>query len=465
MPLQAAIDFWHELLAAAPLATWEQFQSATQTDRLYFGTRPVCSILRPHFLSPHEYRYLVEVSAILRGALGKAYDYLLTHHALRASLGVSRQEDALLALEPTRGPGDHSGRLDAFYVSGAAPAVGEYPTLNFVEYNAESPGGLAFGEALSAIFRQLPIFHDFSQRYHVTSFAPRPRILAELLAAYRAWGGLGKPAIAIVDWRGVRTYREFELCQDYFRSQGYDVGIFDPDELEQGPDGRLRAGDFVIDLVYKRVVTLELLEKYGVEHPLMTAVGQRAVCIVNAFNVILLFNKGLFALLSDSVFPLGLSPRERLVIRRHLPWTRLLVDGPTEVDGRAVDLLSYAAANRESLVIKPTNDYGGRGVILGWECDQAAWDAALSAGLQAPAILQRRVPIPEVVFPSIRDGQLDLSPRLVDVDPYVWGCADIEGGGVRLSTSSLLNVSAGGGSAAPLFVIEPAMRGPTSTPA
>ena len=41
------------------------------------------------------------------GALGKAYDYLLAHDALRARLGVSRQEDALLALEPTRGPGDY----------------------------------------------------------------------------------------------------------------------------------------------------------------------------------------------------------------------------------------------------------------------------------------------------------------------------------------------------------------------
>ena len=457
MSVQGAIDHWHKLLAADPLGTWEQVQAAMQADRLYFGTRPVCSVLRPHFLSPRDYSYLVEVSRIVRGALGKAYDYLLTHDALRASLGVSRQEDALLALEPTRGPGDYSGRLDAFYLADAIPSAGQYPTLNFVEYNAESPGGLAFGESLSAIFRGLPLYHHFAQRYQVESFAPRPRILDELLAGYRAWGGLGKPRIAIVDWRGVRTYREFELCQDYFRSQGYDVGIFDPGELEQRPDGRLTAGDFVIDLVYKRVVTLELLAKYGTDHPLMHAVGQHTVCMVNAFNAVLLFNKGLFALLSDSAFPLDLNPIERLVIRRHVPWTRLLVDGRTDVDGNAVGLLSYAIANQDNLVIKPTNDYGGRGVILGWECDQAAWDAALTAALQTPSILQRRVPIPQALFPSISDGRLDVSPRLVDVDPYVWGCADIAGGGVRLSTSSLLNVSAGGGSAAPLFVIEPAI--------
>lgn len=456
MFVQDAVDHWHELLAADSSTIWEELQAAWQAERIYFGTRPVCSVMRPHFLSRRAYAYLVEASGLLRSALGKAFDHLLARPALRTRLGVSAQEEALLGLAPAHGPGDYSGRLDAFYLADEPAAAGQHPILNFVEYNAESPGGLAFGEALSAIFRRLPMFEVFAQRWRVTSFAPRPRILTELLAGYRAWGGLGKPRIAIVDWRGVRTYREFELCQDYFRSRGYEAGIFDPDELEQGADGRLRAGDFVIDLVYKRVVTLELLAKYGLNHPLIEAVRQRAVCMVNAFDAVVLFNKGLFALLSDDAFALPLTPLERLAVRRHLPWTRLLMDGSTRIGAHTVDLLSYAAAQRAELVLKPTNDYGGRGVMLGWECDQETWEAALQTALQAPAIIQRRVPIPAAVFPTMLAGQLDLSPRLVDVDPYVWGCAEIEGGGVRLSTSSLLNVSAGGGSAAPLFVIEPA---------
>ena len=180
MNIPAAIDYYHEILARDAPGTWDQFEDALQTERLYFGTRPICSVLRPHFLSGRAYAYLIEVSRVVRGALGKAYDYLLQEDALRAQIGVSASEDALLALEPQRGPGDASGRIDAFYLSDQ-PVAGAFPVLNYVEYNAESPGGLLFGETLSNIFRSLPVLAEFARCYRVRSFAPSPLILAQLL--------------------------------------------------------------------------------------------------------------------------------------------------------------------------------------------------------------------------------------------------------------------------------------------
>ena len=103
-------------------------------------------------------------------------------------------------------------------------------------------------------------------------------------------------------------------------------------------------------------------------------------------------------------------------------------------------------------MIKPAREYGGRGVVLGWECGQAAWGAALKAALVQPTIVQERVPVPRVEFPFFDQG-LTLQPRLVDVDPYVWQGSRVEHAGVRLSTQSILNVGAGGGSATPLFLV------------
>ena len=56
-------------------------------------------------------------------------------------------------------------------------------------------------------------------------------------------------------------------------------------------------------------------------------------------------------------------------------------------------------------------------------------------------------------IPSIIDGELRFDERYLDLDPYVWDGERVEGCGVRLSKLALLNVSAGGGSATPMFII------------
>lgn len=57
-------------------------------------------------------------------------------------------------------------------------------------------------------------------------------------------------------------------------------------------------------------------------------------------------------------------------------------------------------------------------------------------------------------FPIWQGEALQFVWRMMDVDPYVWRGQRVAHAGVRLGTSSLLNVSAGGGSAVPLFLVE-----------
>jgi hypothetical protein len=57
-------------------------------------------------------------------------------------------------------------------------------------------------------------------------------------------------------------------------------------------------------------------------------------------------------------------------------------------------------------------------------------------------------------FPRIDDqGKLDISQRLVDCDPFLFHGDSVGGCLTRLSTVTLLNVTAGGGSAAPAFLL------------
>ena len=116
----------------------------------------------------------------------------------------------------------------------------------------------------------------FLRRFDVRSLPSRHGVLHALLGAYAAWGGdqHKTPRIAILDWREVPTYNEFVLWVDFFRARGLEARIVDPrnTEFHAGRGGRLVADGEPIDLIYKRVLISELVERGGPNHPVIRAV-------------------------------------------------------------------------------------------------------------------------------------------------------------------------------------------------
>jgi uncharacterized circularly permuted ATP-grasp superfamily protein len=167
--------------------------------------------------------------------------------------------------------------------------------------------------------------------------------------------------------------------------------------------------------------------------------------------------KLIMALLSDERGPAWalLDDAERAAVRAHLPWTRIVRPGTTSYQGEEIDLLTFALANRERLVLKPNDEYGGSGVLLGWTVDEGRWRSALAAAQSAPWVLQERVPVPEEPYPTWSEATgLTITPRFVDSDPCLFGPhAELEAAGclTRIAATPLLNVSAGGGAAPPTF--------------
>jgi len=119
-----------------------------------------------------------------------------------------------------------------------------------------------------------------------------------------------------------------------------------------------------------------------------------------------------------------------------------------------VDLLAFIAANRERLVLKPNDDYGGKGIVLGWTVSDASWEEALRTALAHPYIVQERVELPVEAFPAWLDDRLHIGDRMVDTAPFLVQGAVVDGCLTRIATDPLLNVTAGGGSNVPTFLVE-----------
>jgi len=83
----------------------------------------------------------------------------------------------------------------------------------------------------------------FRERFDARSARPVEALLEALVASYREWGGTASPPrIAIVDWREVPTFSEFEILRDAFIALGVPTVICDPRDLEFAAGSRLSAG-------------------------------------------------------------------------------------------------------------------------------------------------------------------------------------------------------------------------------
>ena len=207
-------------------------------------------------------------------------------------------------------------------------------------------------------------------------------------------------------------------------------------------------------LIYKRVLLHELVETGGLDQPVVRAVRDGAVCMVNPFQCKILHKKASLAVLSDerNAHLFDTAPASRFAST--CPGRASSRSGRTEYRGEPIDLVPFDQRTRERFVLKPNDDYGGAGIVLGWTVDDAAWDAAVKRALAQPYIVQERVAIAASRIPSLVDGRVHVIDRMLDTEPFVCHGQIRSGCLTRLSTAALLNVTAGGGSTVPTFVVE-----------
>jgi hypothetical protein len=301
---------------------------------------------------------------------------------------------------------------------------------------------MAYSDNLAVVFGRLPVMKAFRKRFRGRFLPTRGRQLRSMLRAFRQWSkGRAKPVIAIVDWQGLPTAPEFEMFRAYFEEAGVKTLICDPRLLEFRR-GRLYAEGKAVNLIYRRVLTSELIAHGDETRALRDAYVAGDACVINSFRAKLLHKKMSLALLSDDRYARLYTGAQRAAIRRHIPWTRRV----------RPELAEDIARRRETLVLKPNHEYGGKGVVLGWTVDQAEWEAAIEVATTQSYVVQEAVEIPRIPFPIALEGlkYIDLA---VDLDPYLY---DGRTGGfmTRVSAAALLNVTAGAGSVVPTFVVE-----------
>jgi hypothetical protein len=430
------IDAWHALVREADGGGLCDGLAARMRERhLTFGGRLLCPFLRPFFLDRRDEERVTHAAETLWRLAERVAAAARERPALMQELGLSDAEIALAEIDSGYAVTSTAARADAFILPGS---------LQFAEYNGESPAGPGYSQRLSELFDGEPIMQRFKRDFDVRFYTPIVRLLDALLASYRDWGGTASPPhVAIVDWREVPTWSEFELLRDAFNAAGVPTVIADPRDLEF--DGRvLTCGGKRIDMVYRRVLINDIVARRDECRALVDAYRARAVCVANSLRCKIPHKKAFFAVLTDERYASLFNGAERDVIAAHVPWTRVVRE----------ELVDDLRRRRDQLVLKPNDEYGGTGVTLGWETTECAWDEAIERAVRESDrgwVAQQRINIRREHFPVCEGAGAVDRDMLVDFAPYLFR-GRVAGFLTRLSATGLANVTSGGGQV-PAFIV------------
>ena len=97
--LEDAIAYYHALLKDENLAraTWEALTEGQRERYLFFGNRPLATVMRPRLLTWQQYELLQRGVELVVAALQRLGDALLADATLRSRIALTPQEEALLA--------------------------------------------------------------------------------------------------------------------------------------------------------------------------------------------------------------------------------------------------------------------------------------------------------------------------------------------------------------------------------
>jgi len=404
-----------------------------------FSNQAMPTLLKPNFISRKQTQALTYAVEKISSALVKFIGLYLKNREVRDIMNFSKKEEELFSIDPGYNIPLVISRLDAFM---------EDYSIKFLEFNCDSPAGIAYSDIMENGFREMFHNYDFLENWEIDFFKRQDSLIKALLGCYNEYRATyrsmpSKPVIAIIDWEGVSTYSEFQLHRKYFNEKGYKTVLCSPQKFRI-VNGKAVACGEEVHLVYRRVITRELLEKWDEVQEFIQSIKQGLVCCCNSFRSYIVGNKKVLSAITDPRFQDIYTREELNVIKKTIPWTKILADSKETYNNIKVHLKDFILENKDILVLKPANLYGGKNVFLGCETSHKKWSEVMHEHLYDRSwVVQEYVDIPRDIFPEIKDD-VTLKFKKVNINPFALR-GKYSGTITRVSDNSVINVSAGGG--------------------
>ena len=352
---------YKKIIANDPIKYKEDFAKVynqLEDSHAYYQGEVIPFLYQPFFFSQAEEDLFKRITNQLSSILEKVITKYLTDAEFRDYFNFSSRLEELILVEPGYENDFPLARFDIFYYG--------QQNLKFCELNADGSSGMVKSNILDAHFKDAKAVNELKNKYKIEHWDMIDSWLETMFASYREFSGSERqPNIAIMDFDNYGMIGEFKYFKELLAERGYQVQIVDPRKVEYKDDA-LYSDDFKIDLIYRRAVTRDLMDHYEELDDLWQAYQDHAVCLVGPIRSQIIHNKIIFAILHDQEQVSFLSEEEEQFIAEYIPYTEL-------IDTDNEEKLTEIIARQEELVLKPLDDYGANGVMIGVDVKKEEW--------------------------------------------------------------------------------------------
>lgn len=343
------------------LQDYKRTVEKVKNSKAQYKGKPVPFLYNPMFFTEEDVDNFRKIGSMMISIANKVTNRYIEDEDFRKKFRFPKLMEELILVENGYHINVPIARFDIFYK--------DYDNFKFCELNTDGSSAMNEDNTLAEILLETEAMKRFGRKYSFSLFELFDSWVKESLEIYKKFDPNNpKPNVAIVDFTESGTTEEFKEFKKAYMRNGYNCIIVDPRDLTY-KDGKLYFKDYKIDLVYRRIVTFELIEKAEEIPDFIEAYKNKAMCTIGSLRSQVVHNKIIFKILHDEDTLEFLNQEEREFIKKHIPYTGLF-EGDKKIFEEVLN-------NKDKYIMKPLDLNGSRGVFAGRDYSIEEWKRKL----------------------------------------------------------------------------------------
>lgn len=366
-----------------------------------------------------DFRY---ISSILMIITNKIVDEYIANSDYRALFSYDKDLEDLILHYPGYDMAVPICRYDMFYND-----IGDY---KFCEFNTDGSSAMNEDDIIGEIMLKSQSHKKMAEKYDLSQFELFDSWVKTSYEIYKtADQAIENPNVAILDFEGLGISNEFKRFKEAYENKGFACQIVDPRDVVY-KDGKAYAGDFRLDLVYRRAVTIEMLRKKDQIEDFIKAYLNNSFVMIGSFRSQIMHSKLIFKIFRDPMTRAILTEEEFSYLQKHIPFTEILDEE---------DDYEEVIKNKNQYIIKPFDSYASDGVYAGKEHSQEKWQEIIDSVYRKDYIYQEYVNMDKVDFVEFdKEGKLHITPFSFVMGMYIYG-QEFQGLYTRIGNAALIS--------------------------